>query len=122
MFWYNKEALYVIEREADWDNPKDNFTKVVPPAQCVTGHVGCAWNELAQSWDIDSVSDQAYTDKQTAIQNFVNSPFNNITIEQAGAYIDNNSTSLAAANEVMKKMVEFTIGLREVLRERIKIG
>ena len=120
MDWTNKETKYVADLPEDWDNPKNNFTKVEREVRCLSGDVEDTWNEANQTWDIDAESNQNYIDRQTAIQNFVNSPFNNITIEQAGTYIDNNSNSLATANAVMKKMVEFTIGLREVLRETIK--
>ena len=106
-----------VAKPTDWSNPKNNFTKVTPPTETIEYGVPCDWNGTA--WVIDSSENQIFINRKTAIQSFINSPFNNITIEQANEYIDINVTDLNSAKEMMKKIVKFQIGMREILRKQI---
>ena len=128
--WWNKETRNAngeFLRKYDWGvslpddykNLKNNFTKIAPPVSCLLSHIECDWDEVNKEWIIDSATEKLYNDKQTAIQAFFDSPFNNITLVQTNNYIDSNVTDLNSAKETMKKMAEFTIGLREILREKI---
>ena len=41
-----------IERDNNWDNGKNNWTKISPPDECLdeVNPVECDWDETSQSW------------------------------------------------------------------------
>ena len=90
--------------------------KIAPASQCLTNDVACDWNETTKAWDIDTASNQAHIDSQAAIQAFVDSAFNDLTLTEANTYIDANWSTLVSSKATFKLLVEFVIGLREVLR------
>jgi len=46
-----------VEKPDDWDNGKDNFTDVAPPAQCLkdVDPIPCDWNGTV--WIVDTVAE-----------------------------------------------------------------
>ena len=126
MKWYNKNTRneanefyrrqdWSVERPADWNHP--DFTTVTPPDETLNDGVVCDWDEDTQSWILDADEVAEDTRRKSAIQDFLDSPFNDVTKAQVNTYIDNNVIDLPSAKSTMKLMLHFTIGLREVIRE-----
>lgn len=94
MQWYNKATRNIsgsflgikttIAQES-WNNPRNVFTTVAPPEQCLSGEVECDWNEQTQSWDVDADSQAAYDAEQadTSARETEKSTLQNVTLDQA---------------------------------------
>jgi len=64
MIWYNKETrnpngkffgVRSVTKD-DWDNPRDNFTTVAPPVECIDNDIVCDWFEIANTWVVDELA------------------------------------------------------------------
>ncbi len=61
--WYNKETrnkdgefygLSTVDKPVDWDNNKNNFTKVPPAQEIIDNKIPCDWDEAASHWSTDA--------------------------------------------------------------------
>ena len=70
--------------------------------------------------DQEAADHQAEIEEQAETkQEFFNSVFATVTIDQAEAYIENNVTDLASAKDVLKKMARFMIAERNAIKRLV---
>mgnify|MGYP006865161207 CR=1 FL=1 len=128
VIWYNKQTrnndgkfygIRQIKRPSGWPNTKNNFTKVSPGKTVIENNIECDWNDTDKAWDILLASQKKYDDSQTIRQRLKNSIFYDVTPSDGDQHID-DIENLSDAKEVLKQMVRFVIGMREILQNQKK--